>query len=118
MAWSGGDLVLVEWTAQSDPRWIAPLHIHHADDEAWYVLTGALKVRRGDQDVHVPAGEAIVVPRGTPHAYRNAVDGETRYVLVMTRRINALIEALHQGGGDVATIFREHESEYLGWPQG
>jgi mannose-6-phosphate isomerase-like protein (cupin superfamily) len=28
------------------PVYIAPLHIHHDDDEAWYVLEGGLAVRR------------------------------------------------------------------------
>ena len=34
------DFVIVEWTDSggSGWEWIAPLHVHHADDEAWYVL--------------------------------------------------------------------------------
>ena len=32
----GSDFVLVEWTdsGESECEWIAPLHAHHADDEA------------------------------------------------------------------------------------
>ena len=43
----------------------------------------------------MPINHGIVVPRGTTQTYRNAHDGPTRYLLVMTRRIHALIEALH-----------------------
>jgi mannose-6-phosphate isomerase-like protein (cupin superfamily) len=112
----GADVVLAEWTSPGGEGFIAPLHVHHEDDEAWYVLGGALTVRIGDEDVHVPAGGAAIVPRGTPHTYRNPTGGPTRYLLVMTRRIHELIEALHAPGGDVEGIFREHRSEFLGWP--
>jgi mannose-6-phosphate isomerase-like protein (cupin superfamily) len=110
------ELVLAEWTSPGGEGYIAPLHVHHEDDEAWYVLDGALTVRVGDADVEVPAGEAVIVPRGTPHTYWNPTDGPTRYLLVMTRRIHELIEALHAPGADVEAVFREHRSEFLGWP--
>jgi mannose-6-phosphate isomerase-like protein (cupin superfamily) len=116
-------LVLAEWTDQgggSDPpTYIAPLHIHHEDDEAWYVLDGALTVRVGDQDVEVAAGGGVIVPRGTPHTYWNPTPEPTRYLLVMTERINALIEALHamrEPEAEVGYVFAAHRSEFLGWP--
>jgi hypothetical protein len=33
---AGSDFVIVEWrdSGTSDWEWIAPLHVHHADDEA------------------------------------------------------------------------------------
>jgi mannose-6-phosphate isomerase-like protein (cupin superfamily) len=53
-------LLVVEWTVPGGgtdpPQFIAPLHIHHDDDEAWYVLEGILSLRVGDHDVDVPAG--------------------------------------------------------------
>jgi mannose-6-phosphate isomerase-like protein (cupin superfamily) len=113
----GADLVIAEWTAPPGERFIAQLHIHHEDDEAWYVLDGALTVRVGDQDVELAAGESVIVPRGTPHTYRNASDRSTRYLLVMTRRIHDLVEALHAPGArDFEAMFREYRSELLGWP--
>ena len=42
-------IVLAQWSdpggEHDPPRFIAPLHVHHADDEAWYVVEGALCVR-------------------------------------------------------------------------
>ena len=94
--------------------------MHHEDDEAWYVLEGALIVRVGEDDVEVPAGGAVLVPRGTRHTYWNPHPTPTRYVLVMTPRIKALIGALHAlSERDQTTLerkFRAHASEYLGWP--
>jgi mannose-6-phosphate isomerase-like protein (cupin superfamily) len=119
----GAAVVLVEWRdpGGTDPRrYIAPLHVHHEDDEAWYVVEGALVVRVADDDVPVPAGGAVLVPRGTPHTYWNPEPAPARYVLVMTPRIEALIASLHALDSPtpeaVAAVFREHRSEYLGWP--
>ena len=109
--------VIVEWSdsGSSEWEWIAPLHVHHADDEAWYVVDGALRFRLGEEEREAGPGQAVFVPRGTPHAYGNARRGEpVRYVLVMTPRIRALIEALHAPGAqDYPAIFRAHESELL-----
>ena len=77
-------LVIAEWAdpggGYDPPRYIAPLHVHQEDDEAWYVLAGALRVRLGDRDVDVPAGGAVIAPRGTPHTFRNAGDDVGRIV--------------------------------------
>jgi mannose-6-phosphate isomerase-like protein (cupin superfamily) len=113
----GGDFVLVEWSdsGASEWEWIAPLHVHYADDEAWYVLEGTLRVRVGDEVFEAGPGSAVLAPRGTPHAYGNAHRGRpVRYLLVMTPRIRALVRALHEpGADDYAEIFRAHESELL-----
>ncbi|MGH2850202.1 MAG: hypothetical protein ACRDLP_06260 [Solirubrobacteraceae bacterium] len=66
----------------------------------------------------MPAGGAILVPRGTPHTYWNPLESPTRYLLVMTPRIAALIDSLHAGPGPggVEAAFAAHASEFLGWP--
>jgi mannose-6-phosphate isomerase-like protein (cupin superfamily) len=111
------DFVIVEWTddGQSEWDWIAPLHVHHKDDEAWYVLDGALRFRIADSEVEAGPGSGVFAPRGTPHAYGNARRGQAaRYLLVMTPKIRALVQALHEPGpSDYAAIFRAHDSELL-----
>jgi mannose-6-phosphate isomerase-like protein (cupin superfamily) len=110
------DFVIVEWadSGQSKWEWIAPLHVHHADDEAWYVLEGMLRFRIGDEIREAGPGSAVLAPKGTPHAYGNAGGQPTRYLLVMTPKIRALVEALHEPeAGDYAAIFRAHDSELL-----
>ena len=111
------DFVIVEWSDAGDSEWewIAPLHVHHADDEAWYVLEGALRFRVGEHEYEAGPGSGVLASKGTPHAYGNARRGQlARYLLVMTPRIRALVEALHApGAGDYAAIFRAHDSELL-----
>ncbi len=109
--------VIADWT---DPgthsgRPIAGLHLHRSDDEAWVVLSGRLGFRVGEGERDVPAGESILVARGTPHSYWNAAPEPAHYLLVMTPRIHQLIEALHSGERtDWARIFEEHDSVLLG----
>ena len=108
--------VVADW---ADPgthpgRPIAGLHLHRSDDEAWIVLEGRLGFRVGDDEREVPAGESLLVTRGTPHTFWNAVPERTRYLLVMTPRIHQLVEALHSGERtDYAQIFEEYDSELL-----
>src|SRR5260370_22115338 len=91
--------VIAEWRDAGGPagapRFIAPLHLHHSDDEAWYVLEGTLCVRVGDKDVEARTGSAVFVPRGTPHTYWNPGPGPVRYLLVMTANIFRLIQDIH-----------------------
>jgi mannose-6-phosphate isomerase-like protein (cupin superfamily) len=118
---AGAGLVLVEWTADPSapgpPRHIAPLHVHHRDDEAWYVLAGALRFRLGDDEVEAGPGGAVLAPRGIPHTYWNPGAVAARYVLVLTPNLHRLIEALHAEHDDMDAVFRAHASESLGWLQ-
>jgi mannose-6-phosphate isomerase-like protein (cupin superfamily) len=94
-----GAFVIAEWRdpggPAGPPRLIAPPHLHRGDDEAWYVLEGALCVRRGDEVVEARAGTCVFVPRGTVHTYWNAGTEPARYLLVMTANIYRLIQAIH-----------------------
>src|SRR5207249_6227193 len=93
--------VLAEWRdpggPPEPPRLIAPPHVHHGDDEAWYVLEGALRFRLGERELDVPAGSGVIAPRGIPHTFGNFTQDPARYLLVMTPRIRRLIDDLHSG---------------------
>ena len=111
------DFVIVEWAdrGESEWEWIAPLHVHHRDDEAWYVLEGVLRFRLGDDVFEAGPHSAVLAPKGTPHAYGNARKGQpARYLLVMTPKLRALVAALHEpDAGDYGAIFKAHDSELL-----
>ena len=113
--------VIAEWRdaggPSRPPRLIAPPHLHHSDDEAWYVLEGILHVRVGKDEVEARAGAAVFVPRGTPHTYWNPGPAPVRYLLVMTANIFRLIQAIHALGERtptaLAAVFREHDSDLV-----
>jgi hypothetical protein len=119
----GSKLVLAEWDAEGtsqgeQPQYQAPLHLHHDDDEAWYVLAGRLKVRIGDDEYDVPAGAAVIGPRGVPHTFWNPDPAPARYVIVMSSQTSAMLDALHSGGSlspaGMREIFARYGCELLG----
>lgn len=58
-----------------------PLHVHHREDEAWYVLDGRMTFYVADQVLEAPTGSFVFAPRGLPHTF--TVDIEPTRVLVL-----------------------------------
>lgn len=121
MGATGDAFVIAEWRdpggPAGPPRYIAPLHLHHHDDEAWYVLEGTLCVQRGEEVVEATTGSGVFVPRGMKHTYWNPKPEPTRYLLVMTANIYALIQAIHamneRTPAALRTLFAKYDSELL-----
>lgn len=113
--------VIAEWEDEGghaiQPMLIAPLHVHHRDDEAWYVLEGSLMVQCGDEVFEVPAGACCLVPSGMPHTFWNPNPGRTRYLLIMTPKISRLIESIHslndRSLSSMQALFAQYDSELL-----
>jgi quercetin dioxygenase-like cupin family protein len=61
-----------------------PLHVHTTEDELFHVLEGELRLRVGDDERVLAAGEAVCAPRGVPHSYR--VESPSARWLVTTAR--------------------------------
>jgi quercetin dioxygenase-like cupin family protein len=54
----------------TEPRGGAtPLHIHHNEDETFYILEGAVTFVVDDERIDAGAGDFVFAPRGIPHAY-------------------------------------------------
>jgi quercetin dioxygenase-like cupin family protein len=65
---TNGSYALVELTGA--PGDTPPLHVHHHDDQGFYVLDGALRLHAERRPVvRLQAGEFAVTPRGVPHMY-------------------------------------------------
>jgi mannose-6-phosphate isomerase-like protein (cupin superfamily) len=117
----GNNFVIAEWRDAGGPageqRLIVPPHVHHSDDEAWYVLEGALCIQVGEKIVEARAGCGALVPRGTPHTYWNPGPGPARYLLIMTANIYELIQDIHameeRTPSALAGVFSKHDSELV-----
>src|SRR5260370_20821901 len=113
--------VIAEWRdgggPAGPPRLIAPLHVHHLDDEAWYVLEGTLRVQVGKDEVEAHAGSGVLVPRGTAHTYWNPGPGPVRYLLIMTSNILRLIQEIHatqdRSPAALGAVFEKYNSPLL-----
>jgi len=112
---------VAEWKDEggetASPRYIAPLHRHHRDDEAWYVLEGRLRFSFDGREFEAGAGELVLSPPGVAHTYWNPGPGRCRYLLLMTPNLSALLEALHElpdrNRETVAALFARFGAELL-----
>jgi mannose-6-phosphate isomerase-like protein (cupin superfamily) len=61
-----------------------PLHIHHREDELFYVLEGDVTLFAGEQTTRARAGACVHVPAGSVHNFRNEGDGPARLLITYT----------------------------------
>lgn len=116
-----GSFVIAEWrddgAPPEGPMPIAPLHVHDRCEEAWIVLEGRLVVRTGDNENLLGAGDAILVPPGTPHTFWNPDPAPCRYILVMTPLTKRLIDAIHaaddRSPAAMTRLFEAHGARLL-----
>ncbi|HTQ69303.1 MAG TPA: quercetin 2,3-dioxygenase [Solirubrobacteraceae bacterium] len=52
----------------------SPLHVHHHEDEWFYVLEGELTFWVGGEVIEAPAGSFVYGPRGIPHTFEVTSD--------------------------------------------
>src|SRR5438552_17548449 len=77
--WFLGTLVTVKAASESTGSWALveiaaaghapPLHAHHSEDEASYVLEGEMSIICGDRRFNAAAGAFVLIPRGVPHTF-------------------------------------------------
>lgn len=110
----GSHLVIREWRATGTDEYVAPLHVHAADDEAWYVISGALRFRLIDRVMTAGAGSTVLVPAGVAHTFGNAGPDPSRYLIILPTRLDELIARLHEvDAADREAVYAEHESQLL-----
>jgi mannose-6-phosphate isomerase-like protein (cupin superfamily) len=78
---TGGAFSLIEQVIP--PGFVSPWHIHHDEDESFYVIEGRVTVVVADRSVTLNSGDYGFGPRGIPHGFR--IEGVTpARVLLMT----------------------------------
>src|SRR5713226_7178333 len=68
----------------ADPRNGVPIHIHKNEDEHFLVLEGTLHIVVGDATLDVPAGTAVTVSKGDPHAWCNLTEMPVRMLVIFS----------------------------------
>ena len=59
-------------------------HIHHREDESFYLLEGTLTVQVGGNTVAASAGDVAFLPRGIAHSFRNTGDVTAKALVLIT----------------------------------
>jgi mannose-6-phosphate isomerase-like protein (cupin superfamily) len=108
-----------------------PLHVHHTEDETFYILEGQVTMFVGDERIDLEAGDYCFGPRGVPHAY--LVRSERARMLVtispsgseqifvslgvpVATSAEPPTETVMPPMPEMARLFAEHGAEILGPP--
>src|SRR5918998_5210432 len=79
---TGGAYSLFEVTTR--PGEGPPPHVHHREDEYFYVLEGEYEFSSGEGIIRVGAGSLLCVPRGALHAHKKVDEAAGRQLATQT----------------------------------
>lgn len=87
------------------PGFSPPLHVHHREDESFWVLQGELTMQCADRTFSAGAGSFVFLPRDVPHTF--VVEGDTPA---------RMLTLLTPGGGEGLFIEYGRPAEHDGLP--
>ena len=117
---NGGAVSIFEY--EGNIRGGPPLHVHHAQDEVYFVRDGAYAFEVGGVRHDLTTGDTIFLPRGVPHAFaQRSETGRLLFMFTPAGSMEAYFEALGAlhgppGPEAEATLFTAHGMTLLGPP--
>lgn len=79
---TGGRFSMVELFATKEGE--VPWHIHHREDEGFYIMEGEITVYIDDREIKGHPGDFIFAPKGAPHRYSVDTPGHARVLLTFS----------------------------------
>ncbi len=64
------------------PGYGVPMHVHERDDEMFYLLEGELTLQDEAGERRAGPGSFVALPKGVPHAFRNAGERDVRFLVI------------------------------------
>jgi quercetin dioxygenase-like cupin family protein len=114
----GGYTILEQ---ETDPGNGPPMHVHHKEDEAFYILEGDYEFHVGGRVIRARAGVFLYGPREIPHRFQNV--GTTRgrmLVFIQPAGIEYFFEEIaaatvdgHPDMEKVGAACRKYEIEFV-----
>ncbi len=104
---TGGNFALL--LDECPPGGGPPLHIHHNEDETFYILEGELEMRVGEKTFTASAGTSVFLPKGSAHTFRNSSDQPARSIALLTPAglegfFREVEDLLSKGEPDMASV--------------
>lgn len=99
-----------------------PLHVHHFQDEFFYVIEGEYYFQVGDEKFSLTAGDTIFLPKTIPHAWTQVTEKGKMNVLFqpagkMENFFTTVASLQHElSKEEMAKIFADNEMEIVGPP--
>jgi len=99
-----------------------PMHVHHREDEAMYILEGEYQIECGGERILAVAGTFVLLPKDVPNRYQNVgqTPGSFLYITCpggFERVVEKTSALMARGEGSmeaVGAISREHDVEFVG----
>jgi quercetin dioxygenase-like cupin family protein len=115
----GGRYCVLE--IQSPPGSGTPMHVHHREDENFYVLEGEFSVHVGGHAHRAAAGSFVFAPREIPHRYENIGQTTGRLLVIaepggidrMFEEFQSAVVAGHPDMDKIGEICRRYEVEFV-----
>jgi len=120
---TGGAFAVFE--GQTRPLQGPPLHVHHNQDEWWYVVDGEYMFEVDGQEIYARAGATVFAPRGSRHTFQNIGTTPGRTVTtVVPGGLDIFFEELETiaprgtvpDPAELVPLFNKHSLELLGPP--
>lgn len=64
-----------------------PIHYHPLQDEQFFIVQGELQVYKKNEWITLKAGDSIIIPKKTPHSYRNVSNEIVLFDFCITPRV-------------------------------
>jgi mannose-6-phosphate isomerase-like protein (cupin superfamily) len=115
---TGGNLFLIEHTnlLAGGP----PLHLHHAQDEWFYVMEGEVQFQVGEKRLRLKAGDSVLAPRKVPHGFIGAGSTPAKMLIAFTPagKMEQFFRDVAHGKVDLmdAALFQRYDMQLIGPP--
>jgi mannose-6-phosphate isomerase-like protein (cupin superfamily) len=112
---TGGAFEVFELDA---PRGPLP-HVHHDREECFYIIEGLFTFVLGREEVEVPAGSVVFVPRGTRHGFKPGQGARALVFSIPGGLLEGFFRELLEGlgaGRPEAELRAELAGKYDSWP--
>ena len=118
---TAGQLFIIENHAQG--RFGPPRHVHHEQDEWFYVISGEVVIEVGEQKYHLLPNDSLLAPRGVPHVWAQVAPAGGRILVAFqpAGKMEAFFHELGKLGGipplaQARELFEKHGMMIVGPP--
>lgn len=98
-----------------------PLHVHHAQDEWFFVTEGDFEFQVGEERLQLGPGDSVLGPRGVPHCFANV--SPTGRLVIVFQPAGSMEAFFHEGSqrgpmtpADFAALSARHGMTVVGPP--
>jgi len=110
---TGGVLSIIEIT--EPPGSEGPLHVHHREDETFWILDGDVTFEVGGERIETGPGAAVFGPRNIPHRFESKHGARMVWVLTPGGFEDMVREASDPANQDrLPEVVRKYDNEILG----